>query len=26
MGFPEAWSVTQGDGTQFAKVRTYLNK
>jgi hypothetical protein len=24
--FHDGWSVTQGDGTQFAKVRTYLNK
>jgi peptidoglycan/xylan/chitin deacetylase (PgdA/CDA1 family) len=25
-GYDEAWSVTQGDGSRFAKVRTYLNK
>ena len=26
IGYYDAYSVTQGDGTQFAKVRTYLNK
>jgi hypothetical protein len=25
VGFKEAWSVTQGDGTQFQKNRSYLN-
>lgn len=26
LGYEEAFSVTQGDGSQYAKVRTYLNK
>jgi peptidoglycan/xylan/chitin deacetylase (PgdA/CDA1 family) len=26
LGYEDAYSVTQGDGSRFAKVRTYLNK